>query len=182
MQMAPQPAAAPAVKDSLQPLVEELRTSLQQVISVHQDLLAECRAETHALRTVEIDTLRAIIDRKVALAAQTVRLETHREQIVNQLARQLNLNFREFPTVTAIADALPRHAGIEIIQLAEQLTETITHITAITSRNNTLAQGGVHVASNLLASLSSSEPSSGAYSGNGRVHRTAQRPIIEITG
>jgi flagellar biosynthesis/type III secretory pathway chaperone len=180
MQTVPQSPAAPPAKDSLQPLIDELRGSLQEIISLHLDLLAQCEAETHALRTVEIETVRAIIDRKVALAARTIRLETRREQIVNRLAVCLALP--DSPTITRIARALPGHARVDIDQLAARLAEIIARITAVTSRNHGLAQGGVHVASNLLASLSTSEPTSGAYSGLGRVHQSGQRPIIEIAG
>ncbi len=180
MQLAPQPAAAPAGEHTLDSLIDQLRTVLSQSLDVHRELLAECASEASALRELEVDELRAIIDRKVALAARTVRLETRREEVVQRLST--HLSFPPSPTVSDIAAVLPSTARLDITHLADQLTETIGRITRAASRNRTIAQGGVHIASNLLASLSSTEPSAGSYAVDGRVHPAAQRPIIEITG
>lgn len=180
MHLAPPPPAAPAGEHTLESLIDGLRTVLRQSLAVHQGLLAECEVEASALRELEVDELRTIIDRKVVLAARTVRLETQRERIVEHLATHLSLP--DAPTISQIAALLPRTARLDIDHLAVQLTETIGNVVQAAARNRSIAQGGVHIAANLLASLSSAEPSAGAYSVHGRVHPAAQRPIIEITG
>ena len=180
MQLAQQPATASVGEHTLESLVDELRSILQESLVVHQELLAECQDEASALRQVELDKVRAIIDRKVALAGRTIRLETRREQIIDLLSPYLSLE--KSPTVSEIAALLPRTARLDLNHLADRLAETIGSVTRAAARNRAIAQGGVHIATNLLASLSSTEPSSGSYSIHGRVHPASQRPIIEITG
>ena len=180
MEMVPQPPAAPADEHTLESLVDDLRDVLRQSLAIHRQLVIECEAEASALREIEVDELRAIIDRKVVLAARTVRLETRREKIVVQLSPHLSLTGT--PTLSEIAALLPRTARLDVNHLTEQLTDTIHLITSAASRNRAIAEGGVHIAGHLIASISSIEPSAGSYSGRGRVHPAGQRPIIEITG
>lgn len=109
---------------------------LNQLTTMHKELLGLSKQKTEALTKNELDSFQALLSKEKKLVIQLEEQEKERQQIVEAWSREQQLA-TAFPTVTEILEALNEDDQKEVENAAIQLTDTMTAL----KRQEQLNQG-----------------------------------------
>jgi len=166
------------VEAPAQPLASALISSLAQLLSLHEELLALAQRREEALRSFDMQALAETIEGESALLGRVVEQDRRRAEAVEQLARAHGIappaggQLR----VCDVADVVAPPAREQLLAVAAQLRERIEQLHL---RNEALAQAAGRLEKHmqgLLREAAARLNHSGAYSDRGVVD--AGPPVV----
>ena len=158
----------------------DLEIAIDDSIAVYEKLLMKSARQTDALRSLETEDLRDVVDSKAVLSSLASKIEERRQTAASQVAEILGVERDASPA--EILAALPDGAGGGLWRAARELSATITKLRGANDRNRSIAECGIYLTSKLISGMAPIYMQGFAYSNGGNSVLGDHASIIDFAG